>query len=64
VSLHSEKYRLKLAMDMFNVTNSQFTTSRVQFTQLASTFAPNKDYGRPSGFQGPFYARGSVRFEF
>jgi len=26
--------------------------------------AVDLDYGRPSSFQGPFYARGSVRFEF
>lgn len=64
-----EKYRLKLAMDMFNVTNSQFQLGRVQYTQTtASTVgvAPplNKDYNRPTAFQTPFYARGSVRFEF
>ena len=64
-----ERYNLKLAMDMFNVTNSQFQTARVQFTQLTSpgigSVPPlNLDYGRPSAFQGPFYARGSVRFEF
>jgi len=59
-----EKYRLKLAMDFFNVTNSQFETSREQYTELPSTFAPNVDFGRPTSFQGPFYARGSVRFEF
>jgi outer membrane receptor protein involved in Fe transport len=64
-----EKFNLKLAMDTFNVTNSQFELSRVQFTQLASP-APgatpplDTDYGRPTAFQGPFYARGSVRFEF
>ena len=64
------KYSLKLAMDMFNVTNSQFESGRVQFTQLAlaCALAPprrsNTDYGRPTNFQGPFYARGSVRFEF
>lgn len=60
----NEKYRLKLAMDLFNVTNSQFQTGRVQYSQLASTFARNVDFGRPTSFQGPFYARGSVRFEF
>ncbi len=63
------EYSLKLAMDMFNVTNSQFESSRVQFTQLASpavgaTPPIDTDYGRPTNFQGPFYARGSVRFEF
>lgn len=65
----TERYSLKLAMDMFNVTNSQFQTARIQFTQLGAPavgVAPplNLDYNRPSGFQGPFYARGSVRFEF
>jgi hypothetical protein len=65
----SDKYKLKLAMDMFNVTNSQFQTGRVQYTQTpaAGVGVPpplNADYGRPTSFQGPFYARGSVRFEF
>lgn len=64
-----EKYRLKLQMDMFNVTNSQFQLGRVQYTQTSANsvgVAPplNKDYGRPTAFQTPFYARGSVRFEF
>lgn len=65
----TERYGLRMTMDMFNVTNSQFTTARVQFTQLGSPAvgavpAINLDYNRPSSFQGPFYARGSVRFEF
>jgi outer membrane receptor protein involved in Fe transport len=64
-----EKYNLKLAMDMFNVTNSQFETGRDQFTQIGngSVGAPpplNADYNRPTSFQGPFYARGTVAFEF
>jgi hypothetical protein len=64
-----DKYTLKLALDAFNVTNSQFQTGRVQYTQTsaAAVGAPpplNKDYGRPTSFQGPFYARASVRFEF
>lgn len=64
-----EKYSVKLAFDTFNVTNSQFITSKVQFLQQqqgAVGVAPptNLDFGRPSAFQGPFYARGSVRFEF
>lgn len=64
-----EKYSLKLAMDMFNATNSQFQTSRVQFTQLSSPYVGatprlDTDYGRPTSFQGPFYARGSIRLEF
>jgi hypothetical protein len=64
-----EKYTLKLGMDMFNVTNSQFELSRVQFTQATASLvgiAPplNVDYGRPTAFQAPFYARASVRVEF
>jgi hypothetical protein len=64
-----EKYSVKLAFDSFNVTNSQFTTSKVQYLQQPATgvgVTPtvNKDFGRPSAFQGPFYARGSIRFEF
>jgi hypothetical protein len=65
-----EKYNLKLAMDMFNVTNSQFETGRDQYTQTTNTGgvgAPpplNLDYNRPTSFQGPLYARGTVAFEF
>ena len=67
----AERYKVKLAMDMFNVTNSQFQTGRVQYTQVdasnygvAAQVPANVDYGRPTSFQTPFYARGSVRFEF
>jgi hypothetical protein len=64
-----EKYTVKLGMDMFNVTNSQFELSRVQYTQTTGAgigIPPslNTDYGRPTGFQGPFYARAQVRIEF
>jgi len=65
----TEKYRLRLAMDMFNMTNSQFQLGRIQYTQTTSSsvgVAPplNADYNRPTAFQTPFYARGSVRLEF
>lgn len=69
-SRFAERYKLKLAMDMFNVTNSQFETGRVQYLQTSNSggvgAAPplNLDYGRPTSFQSPFYARGSIRFEF
>ncbi len=64
-----EKYTLKLGMDMFNVTNSQFELSRVQFTQTSATGVGvppplDTDYGRPTGFQTPFYARAVIRLEF
>ena len=56
-------------MDMFNVTNSQFQTGRIQYLQTPAAgvgLAPplNRDYNRPSSWQTPLYARGSVRFEF
>ena len=63
---------LKLALDAFNVTNSQFITAKVQYTQQPAVGYPvvgatptlNTDYGRPTSFQGPFYARGTIRLEF
>jgi hypothetical protein len=56
-------------MDMFNVTNSQFQSGRIQYTQTTASAVGvppplNLDYNRPTAFQTPFYARGSVRFEF
>ena len=69
--IHESKV-LKMGMDMFNVTNSQYINSKVQYTQQPASgymvvgSAPpiNKDYGRPTSFQGPFYARATIRFEF
>ena len=63
---------LKLAIDAFNVTNSQPITAKVQYTQQPAVGYPvvgaaptiNTDYGRPTSFQGPFYARGTIRLEF
>jgi Carboxypeptidase regulatory-like domain len=63
-----EKYKLKLAFDMFNVTNSRFLTAKDQDTALQ--FIPlvgpvnNVDFQKPLSFQRAFNARGSVRFEF
>jgi hypothetical protein len=64
-----EKYTMKFGMDMFNVTNSQYETGRVQYTQVAASGVGvppnlNVDYNRPTSFQGPFYARVVIRFEF
>lgn len=69
IPLHGERYHLKLAMDAFNVTNSQFELSRVQDLQttnsgVGSAPALNTDFGRPTAFQTPFNARGTVRLEF
>ncbi len=69
--IHDTKV-LKVAIDAFNLTNSQFITSKVQYTQQTAASLPvvgstptlNADYGRPTSFQGPFYARATIRFEF
>jgi hypothetical protein len=69
--IHESKV-LKLAIDAFNVTNSQPITAKVQYTQQPASGPPvvgstpqlNADYGRPTSFQGPFYARATIRFEF
>ena len=71
LTLHESKV-LKLGIDAFNVTNSQYITGKVQYTQqpalgppvVGSTPQLNSDYGRPTSFQGPLYARATIRFEF
>ena len=63
----AEKYRLKLAIDTFNVTNTQLITGRNQDLDqgyVGSQPFPNVDYNRPTSFQNPFFARASIRFEF
>ena len=63
---------LKLGIDAFNVTNSQFIAAKVQYLQQPAAGYPvigntpnlNVDYGRPTAFQGPFYARATIRYEF
>ncbi len=69
--IHESKV-LKLGLDAINVTNSQPIGAKVQYTQQTATGYPvvgntpnlNKDYGKPTSFQGPFYARATLRFEF
>jgi Carboxypeptidase regulatory-like domain/TonB-dependent Receptor Plug Domain len=58
-----EKYTLKLAFDAFNIFNTQHQTGTNQNLDTAPG-SPSVDYGRPSAFQGPFYARASIRLEF
>ncbi len=62
VTLH-EKYNLKMAFDMFNVTDSRSLIAVDQDSAL-SFGNQNVDYLKPLGFQRAFYSRGSVRFEF
>ena len=58
-----DKYRLKLAFDGFNATNSQYVTGRVQNLDT-SPGSDNPDKYKNSSWQSPFYARGSVVFSF
>lgn len=57
-----ERFRVRLAADLFNILNRQKVTSYDQKYQLS--FVPNPDYLTAETFQRPFTARVSVRFEF
>jgi hypothetical protein len=59
-----EKYSLKLAFDTFNVTDSRFTIGKNQNVDLGAGLGNDASYNTPITFQRPFYARGSIRFEF
>ena len=59
----NDKYTLKFAFDAFNATNSQFVTNRNQNLDT-SPGAANVDFNKPSNWQGPFYGRASVVFQF
>lgn len=58
-----ERYKMKLTFDMFNVTNSRSLTAVDQDSALSASNV-NVDFLKPLSFQRPFYARGSIRFEF
>lgn len=58
----ADNYRLRLALDLFNVFNCQDTVMYDQDAQLS--FVPNPDYLTALSFQKPFNLRFSIRFEF
>jgi hypothetical protein len=58
-----EKFKLKLAFDTFNITNSRSLLAVDQDSALQYT-VPNADFLKPVQFQRAIYGRGSVRFEF
>lgn len=58
-----EKYTMKFAFDAFNLFNAQRMTALNQNLDTAPG-SPSVDYAKPLGFQGPFYARASIRLEF
>lgn len=72
----TEGTRLRLGADLFNLANSKTQLRVDQFAQR-SAGVPNADFGKPTGigpsttagntnpgYQRPFYARFSVKFEF
>jgi outer membrane receptor protein involved in Fe transport len=58
-----EKYKLKVAFDAFNITDSRSLEAVDQDSALQYG-TPNVDFLKPLGFQRAIYGRGSVRFEF
>jgi hypothetical protein len=59
-----ERGKLKLAFDMFNVTNSKFILQKNNNIDTGFQTGADPTFGTPTQFQRAFYARGSVRFEF
>ncbi len=59
-----ERGKLKLAFDVFNATNSKFILQKNQYIDTGFQTGADPTFGTPISFQRPFYARGSVRFEF
>jgi Carboxypeptidase regulatory-like domain len=59
-----EKAKLKLAFDMFNVSNSRYTTNTNQNIDTGFQLGADPTYGTPTSFQRAFYARGGIRLEF
>jgi Carboxypeptidase regulatory-like domain/TonB dependent receptor len=72
----TEKSKIRLAADLFNLTDQRTLLRVDQFAQR-SFGVPNVDFGKPTGigpsgvvgntnpgYQRPFYARFGVRFEF
>jgi hypothetical protein len=61
----TERTRLKLGSDIFNLANSKRITLVDQNRDLSVNFAnSNPDFQRPLTWQRPFYARFSVKLEF
>jgi hypothetical protein len=57
-----DNFRLRLALDLFNVFNRQEIVMYDQDAQLS--FVPNPDYLTAMSYQRPFNARFSIRLEF
>ncbi len=59
-----EHGKLQLAFDVFNVANSQLIVSKNQNIDTGFQTGADPTNGTPTSFQRPFYARGSLRYEF
>ncbi len=59
-----ERGKLKLAFDVFNATNSKFVLQKNNNIDTGFQTGADPTFKTPIEFQRPFYARGSVRFEF
>jgi hypothetical protein len=59
-----ERGKLKLAFDVFNATNSKFILQKNNNIDTGFQTGADPTFKTPTEFQRPFYARGSVRFEF
>jgi len=59
----TERYKLRGAVDLFNLLNAQRITSVDQFAELGGP-APNPDFLTPNTFQTPFQLRLALRFEW
>jgi hypothetical protein len=61
--LASDRYRLKLGSNLFNIFNRRTTTAIDEFLELSGAI-PNADVGKPLRVHRPFYASFSARLEF
>lgn len=61
--LKTDAYRVKVALDIFNLFNRKTATSIDQNFELSGA-VPNVDYGKPLLYHRPAYARAMLRFEF
>lgn len=63
IPLATEKIRLKVAADLFNIFNRQTTVAVDQFLNLSGGIA-NADFLKATSYHRPFYGRFSLRLEF
>ena len=60
----TERYRLKVAFDGFNVTDSKYILNKNQDIDTGFQTGADPTFLTPTKIQRPFYGRGSIRLEF